>query len=76
MNEIESKTLIQRINKIKLVIWKKTSKISKVLAILTNRKIEKTQTDKIRGEKRNTTVNTNDVYGIIVASFRIYLLIN
>jgi hypothetical protein len=48
ISEIETKNTIQRINEMESWLFEKISKIDKHLPILTRRKREKTQTDKIK----------------------------
>jgi hypothetical protein len=52
---MESKTAKKRINETKSWFFEKISKIDKVLAKLTKRKRERTQINRIRDGKSNTT---------------------
>jgi hypothetical protein len=63
INEIETKTTIQRINETK--IFKKINKIDKPLANLTKMRRENTQISKIGNEKGEITTNTKEIQGII-----------
>ena len=51
INEIEMKKTIEKINEMKSWFFEKINKIDKPLATIINKKIERTQINKIRNEK-------------------------
>jgi hypothetical protein len=65
INEIETKQNIERINERKSRFFEKINKINKPLANMTKWRREKTQINKIRGEKGAITSNTNKIQKII-----------
>jgi hypothetical protein len=56
---------IQRINETKSWFFEKIKKINKPLANMAKHKREKTQINKIRDEKGDITINTNEIQRII-----------
>jgi hypothetical protein len=65
INEIETKQTTQRINEIKSWFFEKINKIDKPSANMTKWRREKTQINKIRNEKGDITINTNEIQKII-----------
>ena len=65
INEIESKKTIAKINKTKSWFFEKINKIDKSLARLIKKKRERTQINKIRNEKGETTNDTTEIQKII-----------
>jgi hypothetical protein len=65
ITEIKTKQTIQRINKTKSWFFEKINEINKPLANMTKQRREKTQINKIRGEKGDTTTNTNEIHRFI-----------
>jgi hypothetical protein len=59
--DIETKTIIQRINKTKSCFFEKINKIDKPLANLTTIRREKIQITKTRIEKGEITTNTMEI---------------
>jgi hypothetical protein len=59
------KKTVQLINERKTWFLGKLNKIDKLLAKLTKRRKENTQINKIRGEKGNITMGTNEILMII-----------
>jgi predicted lipoprotein len=57
INEMETKGTIQTINETKTWFFEKINEIDKPLAKLMKRKRERTQINKIRDEKEETTTN-------------------
>jgi hypothetical protein len=65
INEIEMKTIIQRINETKSCFLKKISKTDRSLANLIKIRKKKTQISKIRNAKGEITTNTTEIQEII-----------
>jgi hypothetical protein len=65
INEIETKTTIQRTNKTKNWFFKKINNIDRHLANLSKMWKEKTQISKIRNATGEITTNTMEIQGII-----------
>jgi hypothetical protein len=61
---METKITMQRINETKSWFSEKINKINKPLAKLAIRKREKTQINKIRGERGDIKTNTNKIQKI------------
>jgi predicted P-loop ATPase/GTPase len=65
----KKKKAIQRINETKSWFFEKINKIDKPLANMAKQRREKTQVNKIRGEKRDITTNTHKILDIITEYF-------
>ena len=65
INEIETKKTIAKINKTKSWFFEKINKIDKPLAILIEKKRERTQVNKIRNEKGELTMDTAEIQSIL-----------
>jgi hypothetical protein len=63
INEIETKTMIQRINETKSWFFEKVNKIKKLLVSMTKWTRETTRINQIRDEKGDITTNTNEIQG-------------
>jgi hypothetical protein len=61
INQVETKRTIQRINQISIWFFEKTNKIDKSLAILTRGHRDSIQINKIRNEKGDRTIETEDI---------------
>jgi hypothetical protein len=69
INEIETKQSIQRISETKSWFFKKINKINKLLANMIKQRWEKTQVNKIRDEKQDIIINTDEIQIIIRKHF-------
>jgi hypothetical protein len=69
INKIKTQQTIQRINETKSWLFAKIKKMDKPLANMTKQRREKTQINKIRGEKWDITTNTNKIQRIIRECF-------
>ena len=65
VNEIETKKTIAKISKIKTWLFEKINKMDKPLARLIKKKRERTQSNKIKNEKGETTTGTTEIQRII-----------
>ena len=65
INEIETKKRIAKINKTKILFFDKINKIGKPLARLIKERRERTQTNKIRNEKGEVTMDTAEIQSLI-----------
>ena len=65
INQIETKKTIAKINKTKSMFSEKINKIDKPLTRLIKKKRERTQSNKIRNEKGETTTDTAEIQKII-----------
>ena len=64
LNDIETKAIIQRINKSRSLFLEKISKINKPLSRLIKKKRERTQINKIRNEREEMTADTTEIQRI------------
>jgi hypothetical protein len=65
INDIKTKQTVQTINETNIWFFEKINKINKPLVNMTEQRMEKSQINKIRNEKMDTTTNTNEIQGII-----------
>ena len=65
LNDIETKRILQRINKSRSWFFKKINKIDKPLRRLIKKKRERTQINTIRNERGETTTDTTEMQRIV-----------
>jgi hypothetical protein len=76
INNIHSEKIVQRINKTKTWFFEKINKNDKPPANMTKMRTEMIQINKIRNEKREIIINTNEIWVITGITWKTYIQIN